>query len=133
LRYIYQSDLVPQNCTAPCSPSTGLDGQPIVAAGSPFANTNGFSNISSNFQTIFDAFKRKAFSTDVSYSVSKWGQHTFKFGYGFNRLANDLLQGFNSSQTLISWGQSYTPGTTEGQTNCAQIITQNQATYGSGA
>jgi Carboxypeptidase regulatory-like domain len=133
LRYIYQSDLVAQNCTAPCTPSTGLDGNFIAPTGSTFANTSGFSNISSNFQTIFDAFKRKAFSTDVSYSVSKWGQHNFKFGYGFNRLANDLLQGFNKAQTLITWAQSYTPGTTEGQANCAQIISQNQAQYGAGA
>jgi len=123
LRYIYQTDLI-------AGSSVGLDGAGIASS---FANTTGFSNISSNFQALFDAFKRKAFTTDVSYSVSKFGQHNFKFGYGFNRLSNDLLQGYNTSQTLIWWTQSYTPTTPEGITNCQQIITQNQATYGAAA
>jgi len=140
-RYSYVNDLIQETpgCAAVTPPtcSVGLDGKPIVPAGSSplagFVHPATFSNISSNFQTIFDAFKRKAFSTDLSYTVSKFGQHTFKFGYGFNRLANDLLQGFNTSNILLNWAQSYTPGTTEGQSNCAQIIAANQANYGSGA
>jgi hypothetical protein len=126
LRYIYQSDLITGS-------SVGLDGKPIAVAGQPsaaFANTTGFSNISSNFQTLFDAFKRKAFAADVSYTVSKWGQHNFKFGYGFNRLSNDLFQGFNTAQTLVWWTQSYTPTTLEGINNCQQIAAQNKTNFG---
>jgi hypothetical protein len=125
-RYIYQSDLVTGS-------SVGLDGKPIAGAGQPsaaFANTTGFSNIPSNFQTLFDAFKRKQLATDVSYTVSKWGQHNFKFGYGFNRLSNDVLQAFNTAQTLIWWTQSYTPTTTQGITNCQQIVAQNKTNFG---
>ncbi|HXH66048.1 MAG TPA: TonB-dependent receptor, partial [Candidatus Limnocylindrales bacterium] len=105
-------------------------GQPSAA----FVNTTGFSNISSNFQNIFDAFKRKSFASDVSYSVSKWGQHNFKAGYGFNRLANDLLQGYNNAQTLLFWGQSYTPSATEGIAACdpltGPIVQYNQTNFG---
>jgi len=132
-RFSYSSDLVASNCTpAPCA-STGLDGKPIAVAGQSsagFANTTGFSNISSNFQNLFDAFKRKSFTSDVSYSVSKWGQHNFKFGYGFNRLSNDLLQGYNTSLTTISWASSYTPATPQGITACQQIVAQNMTNYG---
>src|SRR5262249_46022018 len=125
-RFIYQSDLLTGS-------SVGLDGKSIAVAGQPsaaFANTTGFSNISSNFQTLFDAFKRKALATDASYSVSKWGQHNFKVGYSFNRLSNDLLQGYNTAQTLIWWTQSYTPTTPDGITACQQIAAQNKTRYG---
>jgi len=122
IRYIYQQDLN--------AATRGLDGNSI---NSSFFNTTGFSNISSNFQNIFDAFKRKAFSTDLSYSVSKWGTHNFKLGYGFNRIGNEVLQGFNTSQTLIFWATDYTPGTVEGASNCSTIISQNVSTFGSSA
>ena len=139
-RFIYQNDLVLSNCTptppATSCASTGLDGNPIAVAGQPsaaFANTTGFSNISNNFQNLFDAFKRKSFASDVSYSVSKWGQHNFKVGYGFNRLANDLLQGYNTAQTQVFWGQSYTPSATEGIAACdpqtGPIVQYNQSHF----
>jgi hypothetical protein len=138
IRDVYSTDLVVspsatcQSNVPPNCGSVGLDKKPIAVAGQPsaaFVNTAPFSNISSNFQNIFDAFKRKAFNSDVSYSVSKWGQHNFKFGYGFNRLSNDLLQGYNSSLTTISWASSYTPTTPEGIAACQAIVASNQTTY----
>ncbi len=122
LRYIYQADL---NAT-----SRGLDGLPVSSS---FFNTSGFSNISSNFQNIFDAFSRRAFSTDFSQVVSKWGTHAFKFGYGFNRLSENVLSGFNTAQVLVFWTQLYGPGTAAGNTACSSIIAANVASFGAGA
>jgi hypothetical protein len=124
------SSLVAGNCTQPCSPTLGLDGNPVDPTGA-FAHPQDFSNIQNNFQTIFDAFKRKAFNTDVSYFVSKWGTHNFKFGYSNNRLSNDVLNGFNTAYVELHYGQDY--GVKTIPTACDGIIAANQAQFGAAA
>ncbi len=108
----------------------GLDGRPIDPNGN-FAHSQNFSNIQDNVQTVFDAFKRKALNTDVSYFVSKWGTHNLKFGYSNNRLSNDVLNAYNTALVFLNYGQDYSPGTSP--TACDAIIAANVTQFGPSA
>jgi len=115
----------------------GINGAPLIptasSPGAQFAHGTLFANIAPNLQTIFDVFSRKALSTDLSYFLSRWGTHNFKIGYGFNHLANNVVNGFNTAQVLLFWGEAYVPKTATGTTNCNTIIAANGTTYGTPA
>ncbi len=111
-KYVYQNTAVGV---------TSLSGQPIPAA---YANPDGFTNIGTNYKTIYDAYKRKSVSADVSWFRSFLGQHSFKFGYAQNKLANDLNQGYDSSLTLLYYGQPYTPNGPVGTASCNALLPQ---------
>ncbi|MGB7847252.1 MAG: carboxypeptidase regulatory-like domain-containing protein [Candidatus Acidiferrum sp.] len=119
IRYVYQNDLTGGVTKSP------VDSSILVPAGSNFAQPTGFANMASNLSTKNDIFSRKTLATDASYSVSKWGQHNFKVGYGFNRLYNNIFQNFNTAVVNLFWGQVYTPVSSQGTTNCAAIIAVN--------
>ncbi|HUS18911.1 MAG TPA: TonB-dependent receptor [Terriglobales bacterium] len=88
-----------------------------------------FANMPSNLTTLFDAYKRKSFNTDVSYFVGNfWGSHTFKGGYFHQSQSNDVFSNFNTANTNIFWDQEYQAVTST--TACNAVIAQNQATYG---
>src|SRR5690242_1320946 len=111
VQYAYQSNLL-HDASDPTKVTLGLNGQPLVPVGSSLINTAGFTNIGSNFATLFDAYKRKAVSTDASYYVGKFlGTHNFKVGYALNRLSNDVTQSFNTAQVLLFYGQDYSVAT----------------------
>lgn len=102
IRYYYYAAL--------SATGTDLSGAPI--AGSPaaaYVGTLGTSNMGSNTQTVFNAYKRKTFSTDASYFVKKWGTHNFKFGYQHTNLANDQKSAYNSALVELYWLQPYSP------------------------
>lgn len=124
IRYVYQNDLTGGVTTSP------VTGAVLVPAGSPFENQTGFSNIANNITTQHDIYSRKAFTTDLSYSVSKWGQHNFKIGYGFNRLANDVFQGTNTALVNVFYGTDYTASTPAGVSQCGVIAADNAAAGG---
>jgi hypothetical protein len=137
IRYLYNQDLTAGVTTSPLvaagSPSNAK-GPVLIPAGSPnavFAGQSSFANIAPNLTTQFDIYSRKSLATDVSYSVSKWGQHNFKFGYGFNNLHNNVHQFINSSRVNIFWGSGYTPSTPAGDAACVGIEQYNATTYGS--
>jgi hypothetical protein len=101
-----------------------LSGTPFPST-TPF-NTSGFSNIPNNFDTFFDAFKRKSFNVDASYFLGGFlGSHTFKSGYYWATQANSVFRTANGNVVDITWGSAYTPVTSVGA--CDQIIAQNQA------
>jgi hypothetical protein len=124
IRDIYQTDLTPGVTT---SPIDGAVLAPTGSAGAAFAHPAGFANISANLTNLHDIFSRKAFSADLSHSVSKWGTHNFKFGYGFNHLYNDVFQGINTARINIFYGQKYTPSTPAGVASCGTIAATNSA------
>jgi outer membrane receptor protein involved in Fe transport len=127
IRYIYNNDLVGGTTT---SPVTGAVLIPVGSANASFAHQTGFANIANNITTQHDIYSRKSLMTDVSYSVSKWGQHNFKFGYGNNRLANDVFQGTNTALVNVFYGNPYTASTPAGQTECGVIASDNAAAGG---
>lgn len=131
IRYVYSTDLTAGVTKSP------LTSQPIIPAGdtadAPFAQSTGTANIANNLTTQHDIYSRKSLATDVSYSVSKWGQHNFKGGYTFNKLANNVFQNINTAGINLAFGgTSYTPSTPAGVAACTNvIIPYNQANYGS--
>jgi Carboxypeptidase regulatory-like domain/TonB-dependent Receptor Plug Domain len=127
IRYVYQNDLTAGVTT---SPVTGAVLVPSGSANAGFAHQTGFSNIANNITTQHDIYSRKSLLTDVSYSVSKWGQHNLKFGYGFNRLANDVFQGTNTALVNVYYGNPYVPSTPAGSAQCAVIAAANAAAGG---
>src|SRR5262249_9724059 len=69
----------------------------------PF-NTVDFSNMPNNFTTIFDAFKRKSFNTDVSYFKGNWfGNHNFKAGYMWQSQYNNVNISANTGVVDLFW------------------------------
>lgn len=129
IRDVYQNDLTVGTTTSPLNNSVLV---PTTSSpGAAFAQPAGFANISANLTNLFDIFSRKAFNADVSQSVSKWGTHNFKVGYGFNHLYNNVLQGINTARVNVFWGQVYSPVTPTGVTNCQTIGNDNETTYGS--
>jgi len=111
----------------------------IIPAGAPASQTqflgpDGTQNIASNLTVTHDVFSRKTFASDVSYSATKWGQHNFKFGYGFNRLFNNAGQGLNTALVYTYWGTAYVPSTPAGVNTCLTVIEPyNQTNYGGAA
>jgi hypothetical protein len=109
IRYIYD--------TTVNASSKDVNGNPFPASS---FNTGGFATIPSNFSTRFDAFKRKSTNTDVSYFLGNlFGSHTFKGGYFYQSLGNDVLITANTAVVDMTWGQSYQPVTST--TACAGI------------
>jgi hypothetical protein len=130
VRYIYQNALTGGTTTSPIFAAP----TPIVSASDPscatFCGQTGSQNISANLTTLHDIFSRKSFSTDLSYSVSKWGTHNFKVGYTFNHLANDVFQSINSALINVFWGQPYTASTPTGiNTGCPAVVAYNNTNY----
>ena len=114
IRYVYNTNLN--------AASRDVNNNPFPA--NALFNTSGFSNIPSNFATIFDAFKRKNFNTDFSYFAGNLaGGHNFKFGYFWSAQDNAVLKTANTAVVSLNWGQSYTPVTST--TACAAIQNSN--------
>ncbi len=91
-----------------------------------------FTNMSSNFQTLFDAYKRHDTHINASYFVGNfWGSHTFKGGYDMMRQANDVVSGYKTALVTVNWDDSYSVQTSA--TACDSIITANVTTYGASA
>jgi hypothetical protein len=75
-------------------------GNPATIPGSGCAR--GFSNFPSNFQIPFDVSTRTTFDADASYYVSNFGgSHNFKFGYQYNRIANDVTDGYKNQGIVV--------------------------------
>jgi hypothetical protein len=92
-------------------------------------NPTGYSNIPSNFATVFDAYKRKSWNVDGSYFIGHaWGTHTFKSGYFWAGQDNNVLITARDSVVDLFWGQSYQPVTST--TACDTIKAQNLTNFG---
>ena len=79
-------------------------------AGVPATNpcAAGFNNVSDITKTAKDISIRKTIDADVNYLVSSLaGRHSFKFGTQWNKLFNDVDQGyFGIGEVRLFWGQS---------------------------
>jgi hypothetical protein len=114
VRYVYQASV---NAN-----SKDLNGNPFPASA---FNTAGYANIPSNLARIYDAFKRRTFSTDATYIVHGWGNHAFKAGYYWQSQFNDVLNGYQGAIVDLFWGQSYAPLTSASA--CDAIKASNSA------
>ncbi len=58
----------------------------------------GFQNISNNFIRDYDASERTTFNADAALvGINAFGRHNFKFGYQFNRLFNEVKEGYTDT------------------------------------
>ncbi len=112
---------------ATCTLIMGAATPPIIGA---TIGAAGFSNFPSNLATIFDVRTRHGMNVDGSYFIRAAGTHTFKGGYAFNRLANNVNQSFNTSVILPFWGQTFAPHLPSSATACATLTTANQGAFG---
>jgi len=84
-----------------------------------------FNDPFSQFYTRQNANKAIQFDQDLAYFKSGfWGTHNFKFGYQLNRLQNDISQTYSEPDVQLfvggaAYGNSYSPLTSTGTTNCA--------------
>jgi len=123
IRYLYSGSAL--------ATTTTLGGQTFAQAGVPsaFLQSNSFSNIQSNQQSLFNILQRKQLNTDLSYLKTGWfGTHSFQGGYTRSWTRNDLLSAYNTAEVDLYYGQDYTPGT--GASACAAVIAANTAKYG---
>ena len=85
------------------------------------AGPAGFQNISSNYQVLFDILSRHTVYIDVSKIANIGGrQHTFKGGYTYDRLANNVSRDYLGGRFFFNWGDVYNRGS----------INNAQGTYG---
>jgi hypothetical protein len=116
---------------------TDLAGNPIEPQVAPqFRASTGFSSLgagaAANLTTFFDAYKRHTFTQDFAYYTrTPFGTHNFKVGYGFNRLANNVLEYYNDARVFTFWGLGW--GSTvlpQFQPNCDAIDASNMTNFG---
>lgn len=126
-RYVWQADSTcdttkDPNSYACTAGTTGIPtpgGSPIPAA---YQHSAGFANIPSNFQQVYDIFSRRQFTTDAAYFVGNFGgTHNLKAGYAVQRLAENVLQAFQTSVVNVWYGSnnSYTAASGPTATVCA--------------
>ena len=76
--------------------------------------------------TLFNSNKHYQFNQDVAFFKGGWwGTHNFKLGYSLNHLVNVIDQNGNVPQAFLNVGagQSHSPSTTTGVSNCASLNT----------
>ena len=54
---------------------------------------SGYADLPSSSVTKYDDFKRHAVNADLSYFANKWGQHSIKAGFQYERIGNSRLGG----------------------------------------
>jgi hypothetical protein len=104
--------------------ATACSGGPCPAADQ---HTAGFANIPSNFQQVYDIFSRRQFTTDAAYFVGNFGgTHNLKAGYAVQRLAENVLQAFQTSVVNVYYGSTQTYTAASGPTSqvCSAAIAQ---------
>lgn len=67
----------------------------------------GFQNIANNSVRDYDASVRTTFDADAVFIIDALGRHNFKFGYQYNRLFNEVSEGYvNTGIVQLFYGRS---------------------------
>lgn len=65
---------------------------------------SGYADLPSSSVTKYDDFKRHAVNADLSYYASRWGQHSIKAGFQYERIGNSRLGGAQFPSINLQWG-----------------------------
>jgi hypothetical protein len=76
---------------------------------------NGYADFPSSSVTKFDDFKRHYVDANMSYYANRWGQHSIKGGFQYERIGNSRLGGAQYPSINLSWGAGR--NTLDGRTN----------------
>jgi outer membrane receptor protein involved in Fe transport len=69
---------------------------------------NGYADGIVNTRAVRDDYSRVGISTDATYYATFKGQHTFKGGFQYERLGNDVLTGQQAPNIALAWNASRT-------------------------
>ena len=94
--YSYQTPTTPLNAVIPPALQGGTN---VAGVNTPRAQI-----------TEFDTTKRSFFDVDYNHVVSAGGLHTFKAGYGFQHVENDINSYYPGGYVSIFWDRSFTFG-----------------------
>jgi outer membrane receptor protein involved in Fe transport len=73
----------------------------------------GFQTVPTNVATLRDIQDRLGFQADGTWYVRAAGQHMLKAGVQFDRIGNDVYNGYQKQRVIFYWGDSY--AATDGQ------------------
>ena len=65
---------------------------------------SGYADLPSSSVTKYDDFKRYGVNADMSYFANRWGQHSIKTGFQFERIENTRLGGAQFPSINLQWG-----------------------------
>ena len=65
---------------------------------------SGYADLPSSSVTKIDDFTRHSVNADVSYYANKWGQHSIKGGFQYERIGNSRLGGAQFPTITLNWG-----------------------------
>ena len=71
-------------------------------------HANTYTDNNSNAFTVADNYNRFNISGDITRYANWHGQHAFKGGFQYERLGNDVNQGDQAPNVVLSWNQNYT-------------------------
>ncbi len=85
-----------------------LDGTLLGDAYPSAIHTYLYSSMGANAWTLFDQTSRKSFSQDIAWFKRGFlGTHNIKGGYAFNKLANQVNNGYQTAQAYLGYGVDY--------------------------
>jgi outer membrane receptor protein involved in Fe transport len=65
---------------------------------------SGYADFPSSSVTKYDNFQRTSVNADLSYFANRWGQHSLKGGFQYERIANQRLGGAQFPSINLQWG-----------------------------
>lgn len=68
---------------------------------------SGYADFPSSSVNKFDDYLRNTVTADLTYYANKWGQHTIKGGFQYERIGNERLGGAQFPSINLQWGSPY--------------------------
>ena len=65
---------------------------------------SGYADFPSSSVTKYDDFQRRSINADLSYFANKWGEHSIKTGFQYERIGNQRLGGAQYPSINLQWG-----------------------------
>ena len=65
-----------------------------------------YADFPSSSVTKYDDFQRHSVNADLSYFANKWGQHSIKTGFQYERISNQRLGGAQFPSINLQWGSA---------------------------
>ena len=72
----------------------------------PLRFVSNYADLPSSSVTKFDDFTRHSVNADLSYYANKWGQHSIKSGFQYERIGNSRLGGAQFPSINLNWGSA---------------------------
>jgi outer membrane receptor protein involved in Fe transport len=91
-----------------CTGAAGSSSCPFPDIPGSLQQPNGYTDGITNARAVKDDYSRAGISTDATYYANWKGQHTFKGGFQYERLGNDVNTGQQAPNITLNWNSSRT-------------------------